>query len=192
MLEICELCKVLSNPFRLEILHRIYEAKEGFNFGRLAEEMGEANLCASGVSQYLRELVRLNIVRRRREGIYVSYYADLSKAPKSIAEITALIIKHMQKDKKRNFVRAFVALRNPFRVTVLRMLSKASSMSTEVICDKTCHAYKHLDRDLKPAIEAGLIQASSDQIRGYATYRYIPPKDPVVACLMAHLLKTNR
>jgi DNA-binding transcriptional ArsR family regulator len=192
MLEICDLCKVLSNPLRLELLAHIYQTKDGCNFGYLVDKMQESKLyepglCSSGVSQYLRELVRINIVRRHRDGCYTNYHTDLSHAPKSIAEITALIIKRMPKDTNRDFARVFPALMNPFRATVVRMLAKSGPLSAGIICEKTKHQSIHLHRDLKPALNAGLI-AETHLSKVEIIYHYIQPIDPIIVCIMNHLL----
>lgn len=196
MLEICELCKVFSNPLRLEILSHIYQAKDGFNFGLLVDQMQKSKLyapglCASGVNQYLRELVRLGIVRRRREGRHVDYYADLSHATTSIAKITSLVVTQMKRSKNRNFARVFPALMNPFRAHVIRLLAKTGPLSPERLCARTKHQPKRLQQDLKFAFKANLIAKTYSSTKGLE-YCYRPPKDSVGICLMEHLLKSGK
>ena len=190
MFEICQLCKVLSNPLRLEILTHIYHTKEGFNFGLLVDKMQKSKLCASGVSQYLKELERLGIIRRRREGCYVNYYADHSRAPHAVAEITSLIVEYTRKNKNHNLTCAFQALMNPFRANVIRLLAQKSPLPAETICEKTNHFSKYLKRDLLPALKAGLITENATS-GIYTTYSYVPPHDPILVCIMEHMLKSR-
>ena len=196
MFEICQLCKVLSNPLRLELLAHIYQTKDGCNFGYLVDKMQESKLykpglCASGVSQYLRELVRLGVVRRHRDGCYTNYHADLSHVSKPIAEITALIIKHIQKNKKCDFAYIFSVLRNPFRANVIRMVAQKPSLTAEAICTRTNHSIINLKRDLLPALKVGIISLDEDDAVPYASYRYNPPQDPVVLCIMKHVIRSQ-
>ena len=192
MFEICDLCKVLSNPLRLELLAHIYQSKDGLNFGYIADKMHRSKLCASGVSQYLRELVRLGIVRRCREGINVNYYADLSHATKPIAEIVALIIAQMKKSENRDFAGIFPVLMNPFRANVVRMLAQKGSLTAETICIKTNHHLQcHLRRDLRLALEIGIISSDEDDDMPYASYRYNPPKNPIISRMMELLTKAH-
>ena len=65
---ISELCKLLHNPLRLEILRRVYDAKGGVNVGYLADEFTDSGLGLSGVSQYLKQLERIGVVKRERAG----------------------------------------------------------------------------------------------------------------------------
>ena len=187
MVEIYELCKVFSNPLRLELLAHIYQYKEGCNFGFLVDKMLKSKLCASGVSQYLRELVRLGIVHRHRDGCYTNYHADLSHASKPIAEITALVVSRLGKNKNRDFLRAFQALRNPFRTNVIRMLAQTGPLAAESICAKTKHQSIHLHRDLKPALDAKLI-VETHLTQMEIIYHYTQPTDPIVVCIMNYLL----
>jgi DNA-binding transcriptional ArsR family regulator len=188
MFEVCNLCRVLANPLRLEILARIYCAQDGFNVGFLADEMQKHKLGLSAISQYLMQLERMGLVRRRREGRYVNYYPVFAGAPASIRGIVKLIVENLRSQGSRDYVRAFVALKNPFRAKVVGLLSRKRSLSTEAICVRFSHKMWYLYRDLKSAIDAGLIRADGNC--SDASYFYIPPKSEIVQLMIEEIAKT--
>ena len=91
MVEFCEMCKLLNNRLKLEILVRVFESEDGINVGYLADDMQNSGLGLSGVSQYLKQLERLGVVRRVRAGRYVNYEMDLRRAdPKVRTAVEAI------------------------------------------------------------------------------------------------------
>ena len=190
MIKVCDLCRVLANPLRLEILARIYCAPDGFNVGFLADEMQKHKLGLSAVSQYLMQLERMGLIRRRREGRYVNYYPVSSGGPASIRGIFQQIVKNLRSQKGRDYVRAFAVLKDPFRAKVVGLLSRERKLSTEAICmrcDRKMQIW-HLYRDLKCAIDAGLIRADGNC--SDANYFYIQPKSKIVQLLIDEIAKT--
>ena len=51
MIGICNLCRLLANPLRLEMLARVRSAADGMNVGVLADELSLSGIGQSGVSQ---------------------------------------------------------------------------------------------------------------------------------------------
>ncbi len=188
MFEVCNLCRVLANPLRLEILARIYCSQDGFNVGFLADEMQKHKLGVSAISQYLMQLERMGLIRRRREGRYVNYYPIFAGAPASIRGIVKLIVENLRSQGSRDYARAFVALKNPFRARVVGLLSHKKSLSTEAICIRLEHEMRYLYRDLKSAIDAGLIRADGNC--SDASYFYIPPKSEIVQLMIEQIAQT--
>jgi DNA-binding transcriptional ArsR family regulator len=185
--DVCELCKVLSNPLRLEMLSRVYSSKDGFNVSILATKMMKS-MGVSAVSQYLKQLERVGLICRRREGLYVNYYADSSRVPPATHDIIDLIRTQLRAHKSRTFARAFPALGNPFRAKVVGMLSRAGSLSAQAICAKTDHELRHLKRDLQLAVKSGLIDPNDDDV-AQSTYHYIPPTDPIIRLLIERIVR---
>ncbi len=191
MFEVCDLCRVLANPLRLEILARVYCAQDGFNVGSLADEMQKHNLGLSAVSQYLMQLERIGLIRRRREGQYVNYYPSPSHVPASLHGIVKLIIENLRAKGPRDYARVFPVLKNPFRARVIGLLSRAQTLlSTESICHRTNHEPRRLYRDLKCAITSGLIYADGNCID--ASYSYIPPQSEIVRLMIEQIVQKNK
>ena len=188
MFEVCDLCRVLANPLRLEILARVYCAKDGFNVGLLADEMQKYHLGLSSVSEYLLQLEHKGLVRRRREGRYVNYYPVFAGAPASVRGIVKLIVENLRNHGSRDYARAFLALKNPFRARVVGLLSRKESLSTEAICIRFEHEMRYLYRDLKSAIDAGLIRADGNCMD--ASYFYIPQKSEIVQLMIEQIAQT--
>ena len=186
MFEVCDLCGVLANPLRLEILAHVYCAMDGFNVGFLADEMQKYHLGLSSVSEYLMKLERIGLICRRREGRYVNYYPSSSRVPASLHGIVKLIIENLRANGSRDYARAFPILKNPFRAKVIGILSRSQTLlSTEAICIRTNHEPRHLYRDLKCAIKSGLIYADGNCID--ASYSYIPPQSEIVRLMVEQI-----
>ena len=188
MFEVCDLCRVLANPLRLEILARVYCAMDGFNVGLLADEMQKYHLGLPTVSEYLMQLERIGLIRRRREGRYVNYYPVSTGVPASIRGIVKLIVANLRNNGSRDYAGAFLALKNPFRAKVVGLLSCKQSLSTEAICIRFEHEMRYLYRDLKSAIDAGLIRADGNC--SDASYFYIPPKSEIVQLMIEQIAQT--
>jgi len=87
------LCKLLYNPLKREMLVRIYTSRDGVNVGALADEMCSRGLVPSGVSQYLKELEGIGIIRRSRAGRYVNYYPSPQNASSDVRLAVKKLIK---------------------------------------------------------------------------------------------------
>lgn len=180
MATICDLARVLSNPLRREMLVRVHEARDGQNVGLLADEMSPRGLGLSGVSQYLRQLEQIGLVRRYRAGRFVNYVGDMRSASPSVRKAAGLVLERLKRD-DGGLCRVFDVLRNPFRARVVSALSAGRILSTAEICGKTGHNPKVLKRDLQAAVDAGLVATDGE------TYRYVRPEDETVAQLVAML-----
>lgn len=178
---ICAFYKLLNNPLKVDLLVRVHKAREGVNIALLADMMTNSGLGLSGVSQYLKQLQSFNAIRRERTGQYVNYVAKTQGADEKVKEAIGIVVANERKREK--FGPIFAAMMNPFRAKVVAMVAEAGSMSGEDICEKTGHQSKHLKRDLKEAIEIGLLVADDSDAK-IATYRYNPPQDPILVRLV--------
>jgi len=181
---ICNLCKILNNPLKRQLVRRVYATRDGANVGLLADEMGARGLVLSGVSQYLRQIEDTGIVRRSRSGRFVNYLPDPSQAPTDVRQVLEAFLKRTEKGDDAPLDDVFAALMNPFRARVVAMLAKAGSMSAVDICERTGHVLQYLKRDLKPAERAGLV-VPDDTVAALAVYRYLRPADPFVELLVS-------
>ena len=178
---ICKLCKLLNNPLKLEMLSRVYLAKDGVNVGVLADEMSSRGLVMSGVSQYLKQFESLGVMRRERAGRYVNYCPN----PKAAADMKSAVIAIVsRKENLPALAPYFAALMNPFRAKVVAALRKAGEISGVEICERTEHQLRYLKRDLQAVVDAGLIWAD-DSEPSLAVYRYREPSDPVARLLVS-------
>lgn len=179
-----ELCKLLHNPLRLEILRLVYGAKDGANVGWLADAFDGSGLGVSGVSQYLKQLERIGIVRRERAGRYVNYIASPSDATAAVGTAVLAIVERMRMDDDRSWTSAFAALMNPFRAKVVAAIAKAGSISAVEICEKTNHQIRHLKRDLQEAVDAGVVSPDGSEM-ATAVYHYLAPADDLIRLLVS-------
>lgn len=179
---ICELCKVLNNPLKLELLLRVHSVRDGANVGVLADEMSRRGLVLSGVSQYLKQLESLGVIRRSRDGRYVNYYPDLRGASADVKAVVEALVS--RKGSLAELAPVFAALMNPFRTRVVALLHKAGEISGVEICEKTQHSLRYLKRDLQAAVDAGLLWAD-DSEPALAVYRSCEPKDPIARLLVS-------
>ena len=124
MLEICNMCKLLSNPLRLEMLARVYSAADGVNVGVLADELSQSGIGQSGVSQYLKQLASLGVIRRIRSGRYVNYIRHEAPEP-AVRKAIEAIASRMKKNRNRNFAYVFGVMMNPFRARVVDSLPRS-------------------------------------------------------------------
>jgi len=184
MAPICELCKLLNNPVRLEVLLRTYAARDGMNVSILASDMQMSGLGLSGVSQYLKQLERLGLLRRMRSGLYVNYYADAKEALPKVRQALNAIVASAGKDWRVPCAPVFGVLMNPIRARIVAAVAQAGAISAREICEHTNHPMKYLKRDLRPAVEVGLLTAD-DSDPSVAVYRYIEPQDPTVRLLVS-------
>ena len=183
MLEICNMCKLLSNPLRLEMLARVYSAADGVNVGVLADELSQSGIGQSGVSQYLKQLASLGVIRRIRSGRYVNYIRHEAPDP-AVRKAIEAIASRMKKNRNRNFAYVFGVMMNPFRARVVVDVAKAGAIPAVEICERLEHQVKYLKRDLQCAVDAGLLDVDDSDVKD-AVYRYVAPSDPLVALIVS-------
>ena len=73
ILKMTEVFKALSDPTRLKIIRLVATKKEKFYVAEIAEKLGITN---SAVSQHLKILKNVNIVKPVREGYKVFYWIN--------------------------------------------------------------------------------------------------------------------
>lgn len=185
MATVCDLCKLLANPFRLEMLRRVHASPDGLNVGVLVSDLDRAGIGQSGVSQYLKQLASIGVIRRVRAGRYVNYIA--SKSPcRAVQVATEAIVSRLQTEGDADFVRYLPVLMNPFRAKVVAAVAKAGRIPALEICEKLEHNPKYLKRDLQEAVDAGLL-ITDDSAVTLAEYGYAEPSDPVARLLISLL-----
>ena len=183
MVELCNLCKLLSNPLRLEMLGRVCLATDGVNVGVLADDLSLSGIGQSGVSQYLKQLASAGVVRRVRAGRYVNYVRCNPPVP-SVRKAVEAVVQRMKKNNDRDFAYIFNVMMNPFRAQVVAAVAKAGAISAMEICERLEHQVKYLKRDLQCAVDAGLLSVDDSDSR-LAVYRYIAPTDPIAALIVS-------
>ena len=186
MVEICEMCKLLNNKLKLELLVRVFESKGGINVGYLADDMQNSGLGLFGVSQYLKQLQRLGVLRRVRAGRYVNYEMDIRRADSKVRTAVEAIVAAVRKGKGEALLPVFGALMNPFRARVVAAVAKAGAIPAEEICAKTEHQVKYLKRDLQAAVDARLLDPD-DSDTELAVYHFVESNDATVRLLVSLL-----
>ena len=177
MKEVWELCKKLNNPVRLKVLAEIYAMRPapGVNVGVLVESCG---LNEPTVSEHLSALASLGLIRRRRSGRFVNYYPEISNEHPRIAEIGLLIRERvMTNPGDLSFASVFAAMMNAFRARAVAFIAKSNGATLLDLAEKYDKEMRLVTRDLKPAVESGLISVSAEGADG--VYRYNPPSDPI-------------
>jgi len=174
MKHVWDLCKVLENEHRMMLLAEIYKSRDGgCNVGYLADRMlGKLEFPA--VSQYLKQLESLGLLRRERCGKYVNYLDDMREAEDGVRQVARMIRAEIKEKGMYDDHNMFRALMNAFRAKVCRYLMEGGNGEKSVICDKFKHFSKYLVRDLQPAVEAGLL---SEYVEAY---ELMLPADPIV------------
>ena len=91
-----EICKVLANPIRLEILHLIGPRDVTFS-----ELLSALQISKSNLSQHLAVLRKSKIVMDRREGVHTFYrltYPEIATACEAVQKVLA---RHLRATGKR-------------------------------------------------------------------------------------------
>jgi len=173
MKHLWDMCKLLNNPKRLNLLVRIYvEKHDGINVGLVLEH---SNLVQSSTSAYLRQLEDIGLIRRERSGRFVNYYANTRSARDEVSVVADMIMERVRRNPKdRAFATHFHVLMNPFRLRVLHHLCENGNGSRAFLCEKFDKEPRILTRDIKPAVDAGLLALDDEE-----SYRYLPPSDPI-------------
>lgn len=174
MNKVWDLCKVLENEHRRALLAEIYKSPEGgCNVGYLVDKL-RGKIEAPAVTQYLKQLEQLGLLRRERCGKYVNYSDDMSEASSRVRDIALMIREEMRTAGAYDDHGMFRALMNAFRAKVCRYLLHGGSGEKSAICDKFQHFSKYLARDLQPAVACGLLTEYED------SYELSLPSDPIV------------
>ena len=156
MNRIWDLCKLLNNPKKLRIIGLIYLAgKSGIAVKELAVEMSEEELGKSGISQYLKQLAQLGVVRRERKGKTAVYFYDTYRARDEVEEVMELICKRLKDGGGMEFLPTFRTLMNPFRAKVAGMLKHGMAGNISDVCVKLGCSRQHALMELKLGIEDG-------------------------------------
>ena len=174
MKKVWDLCKVLENEHRKKLLAEIYRSRDGgCNVGFLVDRMS-GKLEAPAVTQYLKQLEQLGLLRRERSGKFVNYYDDMREAGSDVREIASLIRREMRRTGVYDDHGMFRSLMNAFRARVCHYLLNGGPGEKCDICDRFSHISKYLVRDLHPAVESGLLVEYGE------AYELLLPDDPVI------------
>lgn len=153
------------------------------NVGLLADALSAAGLNQSGVSQYLKQLAHVGVIRRERAGRYVNYRADWVSGGAKVTEAARLIVSRIQEKGDLDFTRFFGVLMNPFRAAVITYLAKGGAGDPGSICAVFQHQRRNLRRDLQVALDEGLLSVD-DSSEVFGVYSFVTPADPLVARLV--------
>lgn len=173
MKRVWDLCKVLANDRRRELLSLIYSSSSGGRgVGELVDKMHN-KLEPPAVTQYLKQLEQIGLLRRERCGRYVGYYDDMREATDEIREIARMVRAQMKSHGGYDDHGMFRALMNAFRARVCNYLMEGGSGEKSAICAEFQHFTKYLVRDLQPAVEAGLLTEYVEN------YQFVTPADRI-------------
>ena len=174
MNNIWDLCKLLNNPKKMRLFQSICLAgKQGVSVMALTEEMGESGLGKSGISQYLKQMAQLGLVRRDRKGATVVYFYDVGRARKEVREVAEMIATRISLGGDMGFVQALRTLMNPFRAKVASLIYHKEAGDSGEICKRMMCSSARLYMAMKLGIEDGIftyeggklaLQASGDVI----------------------------
>lgn len=177
---LCEMCRKLNNPNRLDFLIRLYRDIDtpdfaGFNVNG-AREGSKLNQPAT--SEYLRQLADLRLARRERVGRQVIYRPDFTRAAIPVAEIATMIAERVRgRSDDVSFGPIFRVMMGSLRSRVVRHIASGESGVVEFLCERFGVRESDLHRALRPAIDADVLSLDVKCLDG--TYRYITPADPI-------------
>jgi len=177
---LCELCKKLNNPKRMEFLVRLYNDgrpldQAGFNVGT-AEDKSELNLSATSV--YLKQLAMLGLIRRERNGRIVNYVPEVCSASSCVREIAEMMRARWRANPTdTSFVPIFRVMMGPFRAKVVRQIAAVGPRTVEDLAAQFDKKTADLIRELEWAVKGGLLELDSQDSEG--TYRYVVPADQI-------------
>ena len=165
MNKVWDMCKILNNPKKLRIVEQIYLAgASGVSVKALAGELCEVELGKSGISQYLKQLAQLGVVRRERQGKSVAYFYDTYRARAEVKEVLELICQRLKHGGGMEFLPTFRTLMNPFRAKVAGMLKCGLAGSLSEICAKLGCSRQHALMELKLGMEDGYFRCDGDNL----------------------------
>ena len=178
---LCEMCRKLSNPKRFDFLVRLYRDKSPLEFAgfNVSGALDGAKVNWSATSVYLKELAGLGLVRRERAGRLVNYLPDYSFAKPFVGKVAGLMCDRLRDNPDDlSFVPIFRVMMGSRRSRVVRHIASVGSCRICDIRERFGFArLNDLERDLKPAIDAHILDLDSQDPDG--TYSYITPADPI-------------
>lgn len=177
---LCELCKRLNNPNRMDLIRRLYRNADKPTFAGLnvSDAQDGSNIYQPATSEYLRQLWELRLVRRERAGRLVNYYPDFSRAHFPVSEIAALIAERASSGSDDfAFTAIFRVMMGSVRSRTVRHLATGGCGGVEFLCDMFGIRESDLHRALRPAIDGNVLSLDVKCPEG--TYRYITPADPI-------------
>lgn len=178
MAEVWEYCRKLNNEARLDLLRQVYVAEYGLNVGLALDA---SVLGQSGVSQYMKQLESLGLLKRQSSGRFVNYHPEL-KAPSIVARaLVPLLMERFRSSLKpdMSFTQVFPALMNPLRARIVARLAKKGAMTYDEITDQFDIQARHFLRRMTPILTCGLAVQEDD------VYTYQPPLDPIAQTLIS-------
>ncbi len=178
MAEAWEYCRKLNNEARLELLRQVYVSKFGLN----VELAGDTSkLGQSGISQYMKQLEALGLVKRERIGRFVNYHPELKAATIVARTLVPLLMELFKSSRKPDlsFTHVFPALMNPLRARIVARLAKKGAMTFDEITDEFDIQPRHFSRHMTPILECALAVKDGD------TYSYQPPSDPIAQTIIS-------
>ena len=135
MNRIWDLCKLLHNAKKLRLLRIICAAGDnGITVKSLVEQMADAGLRNSGISQYLKQLANLGLIRRERKSTQVYYFYDPYRARPEVREVMEMIRLRLVTGGDCRFLDTFRTLMNPFRAKIAHYLQAGGDGSAENLC----------------------------------------------------------
>ena len=177
---LCEMCKRLNNPNRMDFLVRLYRdspdlRKSCLNVGNAQDG---SKLYMAATSAYLRQLADIGLVRRERSGRLVNYYPDFSQASCEVGEIAGLIMRRLRLESgDLSFAPIFRVMMGAIRSQVVRSIAAGGDGRVEAIAKRFNLRVCDVRTDLRLAEEGGVLVCSSDDPDG--VYSYITPADPI-------------
>lgn len=177
---LCEMCKKLSNPKRMDFLVRLYRGVGGLCDGgmNVGHAQDGSQLFQPATSEYMRQLADLGMIRRERSGRLVNYYPDYSNATWAVREIAAMIMRRLrEQDGNMSFVPIFHVMMGRIRARIVRFIAAGGCGCVEYLAEKFELRQGDLRHFLKFAEEGQILRCNSDDPDG--VYEYITPADPI-------------
>ena len=135
MNRIWDLCKLLHNEKKLQLIGIICAAgRDGVTVKAMVPMMADSGLRNSGISQYLKQLANLGLVRRERKGKQVFYFYDTYRARDEVREVMEMIRVRLADGGDRRFVETFRTLMNPFRAKIAHYLQSGGDGKAGNLC----------------------------------------------------------
>lgn len=180
-----ELCRLLKNPKRLDLLVQIYrDCKDPRLDGVSVNDMVDDGLLnQAATSEYLKQLEGIGLIRRQRVGKSVRYFPDYSSAEDAIRDFASLLRGRLQTERYGlDFIKYMPALSNAFRASAVNVIAENGRMSVEMLCDLFKRPPRFLFRDLKPAVVDTLL--GTDDSENPTVYWFQPPSDAIAQRLV--------
>jgi DNA-binding transcriptional ArsR family regulator len=191
MIEICNLCKLLSNPLRLDMLVRVYSASDGANVGVLADELGRSGIGQSGVSQYLKQLAEAGFLSVERTGRYVICSGEPEKASpvyKLQMVLARIFAASCELDWQKPLLTTINAFAHHVRIRILQSLAACPRCGFEELAKATDLPFATLRRQLGLLIAAQVV-AACEASDGSRIYELGKPSAPLARTLLALALQ---